>query len=343
MLAVTAACFAGLRGLGLLRWQDAAIAFRQRSGAVFGGAAAQLAVAALGIVRCGYLLALFKVSVPARRIAGATLLSQAMGQFLPGSMAATELIRVGLLLGLGRRKVTTVDPDLSERLVLASVLDRILGLGAMLVFGGVTGMALLFGTAPRSVVVVIAYAVASLLLGAFMLALPVLGTLWPGPVDGPAWGAGGVTPLARVLARLHGLRRVWVNHSVEVARAPGKLVLAALIGALSLPLSCLTVWLPAAGGPMPLPFWPLLAVVPLLSLATVLPMGLAGFGSQQAFAALALAAFGVDSKAVVTASLIQNVVVLVVGSVLGAVAAALFARELRGLRGQRPAGGPSAP
>jgi hypothetical protein len=258
-------------------------------------------------------------------------------------MAATELIRVGLLLGLGRSTVTALDPDLAERLVLASVLDRILGLGAMLVFGGVTGAALLITTSPRAVVVVIAYAAASLLLGALMLVLPVLGTFWPGPVDGTPWGAGGVTAVARVLARLHALRRVWVVHSAEVARAPGKLVVAALIGALSLPLSCLTVWLPAAGGPMPLPFWPLLAVVPLLSLATVLPMGLAGFGSQQAFAALALAAFGVDSKAVVTASLIQNVVVLVVGSALGAVAAALFARELRGLRARNPAQGPSAP
>jgi len=336
MLGISAVCFAGMRALGLLQWQDAAAAFRQRGGSILGSAAAQLAVAILGIVRCGLLLALFKVSVPARRVAGATLLSQAIGQFLPGSMAATELIRVGLLLGLGRGQVTALDPDLSARLVLASILDRILGLGAMMVFGGVTGVALLMTDAPRALVVVIGYAAASLLLGAFMLALPVLGTLWPGPVDGPAWGGGALTPVARVLARLHGLRRVWVVHSAEVARAPGKLVLAALIGAISLPISCLTVWLPAQGGPMPLPFWPLLAVVPLLSLATVLPMGLAGFGSQQAFAALALAAFGVDSKAVVTASLIQNVVVLVVGAALGAVAAALFARELRGLRGKSP-------
>lgn len=342
MLAITAACFAGMRVFGLLRWQDAAQAFRERREWVLGGAVAQLAVAVLGIVRFGLLLKLFEVSVPAARIGGATLLSQAIGQLLPGSMAATELIRVGLLLGLGRRELTAVDPDLSARLVLASVLDRILGLGAMMVFGGVTGVALLLSGPPRAVLVVTAYAAVSLVLGAVMLALPMLGTLWPGPVDGPPWGGGGLTPVARVLARLHSLRRVWVAHSVEVARAPAKLVAAALLGAISLPVSCLTVWLPAEAGPMPLPFWPLAAAVPLLSLATVLPMGLAGFGSQQAFAALALAAFDVDSKAVVTASLVQNVVVLVVGSVLGAVAAALFARDLRALFGRtpRPGGAP---
>jgi hypothetical protein len=342
MLAISAACFGAMRALGLLRWQDAAQAFRERSAWVLGGAAAQLVVAALGIVRCGLLLALFGVTAPWRRVAGATLLSQGIGQFLPGSMAATELIRVGLLLGAGRRGVTSLDPDLSARLVLASVLDRILGLGAMMVFGGITGAALMVAAPPRAVVVAIAYAAVSLLLGTFMLTLPVLGTLWPGAVGGPVWGGGGVTPLARVLARLHGLRRVWVAHSTQVARAPGKLVLAALLGAISLPVSCLTVWLPAASGPMPLPFWPLAAVVPLLSLATVLPMGLAGFGSQQAFAALALAAFGVDSKAVVTASLIQNVVVLLVGSALAGVAALLFARDLRGLR-QAGASHPPAP
>ena len=336
MLAITAACFAGMRVFGLLRWQDAAQAFRERREWVLGGAVAQLAVAVLGIVRFGLLLKLFEVSVPAARIGGATLLSQAIGQLLPGSMAATELIRVGLLLGLGRREVTARDPDLSARLVLASVLDRVLGLGSMMVFGGVIGVALLAASPPSMVVVVIGYAAVSLLLGTFMLALPMLGTLWPGAIDGPVWGGGGVTPVARVLARLHGLRRAWIAHSAEVVRAPGKLVLAALLGAISLPISCLTVWLPAKGGPMPLPFWPLAAVVPLLSLATVLPMGLAGFGSQQAFAALALAAYGVDSKAVVTASLVQNVVVLLVGSALGGVAAMLFARELKGLRRQAP-------
>jgi len=332
MLAISAACLGGMRALGLLRWQDAAQAFRERGAWVLGGAAAQLVVAALGIFRCGLLLALFDVRVPWRRVAGATLLSQGIGQFLPGSMAATELIRVGLLLGVGRRGVTSLDPDLSARLVLASVLDRVLGLGSMMVFGGVTGVALMASGLAPGVVLAIVYAAVSLLLGIFMLTLPVLGTLWPGAIDGPAWGDGGVTPLARALARLHGLWRVWVAHSAQVARAPGKLVLAALLGAISLPVSCLTVWLPAEGGPMPLPFWPLAAVVPLLSLATVLPMGLAGFGSQQAFAALALAAFGVESKAVVTASLIQNVVVLLVGSALAGVAALLFARDLRGLR-----------
>jgi hypothetical protein len=216
--------------------------------------------------------------------------------------------------------------------VLASVLDRVLGLGAMLVSGGVTALVLLLLASPHAPTVVAGYAAVSLALGAFMLVLPVAGTLWPGAVDGPAWGVGAITFWGRLLVRLHGLRRVWVKHGGEVARAPGKLVLAALLGAISLPVSCLTVWLPAQGGPMPLPFWPLVAVVPLLSLATVLPLGLAGFGSQQAFAALGMAAFGVSSAAVVTASLIQNVVVLIVGSTLGAIAASLFAGELRAMR-----------
>jgi uncharacterized membrane protein YbhN (UPF0104 family) len=140
-----------------------------------------------------------------------------------------------------------------------------------------------------------------------------------------------------LLQRLFGFFRAWVLHADYAARAPGKMVLAVILGATSLPITCLTMWLPALRGSAPVPFWPLVEVVPLLSLATVLPLGLAGFGSQQAITALGLAAFGVPSSAVVTASLVQNVVALLVQSLAGGVAAIVYARELRALfRGVRP-------
>jgi uncharacterized membrane protein YbhN (UPF0104 family) len=345
MLLVSGIFFFAMRAFGLLSLDEAAAAFRERTGWVLAGAAAQLLTLGLGVVRLGVLLSLFGLSVPMGRIAAATIISQAIGQYLPGSMAATELIRVGLLLGLGDRGVDAVDADLSARLMLASVLDRVLGLGAMLVFGGLTAFASLVlpGQAVHVPAVVLGFAAVSLVGGAFLLSMPLAGRFGRGLTGAGAWGDGGTTLVARLLRRLHGLFRAWVLHADYAARAPGKLVLAIILGAASLPVSCLTVWLPAFGGAAPVPFWPLVAVVPLLSLATVLPLGLAGFGSQQAFAALALAAFGVASGAVVTASLIQNVVALLVQTVVGALAAVTHGRELRALfrgaarrREQRP-------
>jgi hypothetical protein len=333
MLAISAVFFLAMRAFGLLRLDEAVAAFRGRAGWIVAGAAAQLLTLGLGVVRLGVLLSLFGLTVPLGRIAAATVISQAIGQYLPGSMAATELIRVGLLLGLRDRGVEGVDPDLSARLMLASVLDRVLGLGSMLVFGGLAAFAslVLSGQAIQAPGVVLGFAVVSLIGGVFLLGMPLAGRFGRRLSDGRAWGGAGTTLLARVLRRLNGLARAWVLHADYAVRAPGKLVLAIVLGAASLPVSCLTVWLPAFGGVAPVPFWPLVAVVPLLSLATVLPLGLAGFGSQQAFAALALAAFGVSSSAVVTASLIQNVVALLAQTVVGGLAAVVHGGELRAL------------
>lgn len=333
MLVVSAAFFLSMRAFGLLRLDEAAAAFRDRGGWVLAGALAQLLTLGLSVVRLGVLLSLFGLAVPMGRVAAATIISQAIGQYFPGSMAATELIRVGLLLGFGDRGVNAIDPDRSARLMLASVLDRVLGLGAMLVFGGLTAFAWLMpsGRTVRAPGVVFGLAALSLVGGVLLLAIPVAGRFWRGLPEAGAWGAEGTTLLARLLRRLHSLFRAWVLHADYAVRAPGKLALAVVLGAATLPASCLTLWLPAVGGAAPVPFWPLVAAVPMLSLATVLPLGLAGFGSQQAIAALGLAAFGVSSSAVVTASLVQNVVALLVQSVVGAVAAAVYARELRAL------------
>ena len=341
MLAVSGLFFFGMHALGLLRVDEAVLAFRERGGWVLAGAGAQIVTLALGVWRLHILLALFGTKVPPRRIAGATVLSQAIGQYLPGSMAATELIRVGLLLGIGKGtgahaesgQPQTPDPDLSSRLVLASVLDRILGLGAMLVFGGVTALVLVAwpGASVHAPTVVIGYAVVSLAGGGVLLALPIAGKLWRHRATDAPWGGGRPGRIAGVLARLHSLFRVWIEHGgdTRVAGKLGKLTLAAVIGAATLATSCLTVWLPARGGTAPVPFWPLVAVIALVSMATLLPLGLAGFGSQQAFSAIGLAAFGVSSSAVVTASLIQTVVALLVQTALGAISAAAFSGELR--------------
>lgn len=333
MLAISVAFFFCMRTFGLLHVREAASAFRDRSGWVVAGAIAQLGVLVLGIVRLGVLLSLFGLQVPMGRIGASTIVSQAIGQYLPGSMAATEVIRVGLLLGFADRGVNVVDADLSARLMLASVLDRVLGLGAMLVLGGVTGLGslILVGYPSQRPGIVLAIAALSLAGGCFMLAMPFAGRFWRRLPEAGTWPTGGTSRLARLLRRLHGLFRAWVLHAEYAARAPGKLALAVILGAASLPVSCLTMWLPAVRGATPVPFWPLVAVVPLLSLATVLPLGLAGFGSQQAITALGLAAFGVSSSAVITASLVQNVVALLVQSVAGAVAAIAYAREVRAL------------
>ena len=327
MVAVSAGFFVCMRAFGLLHLHEVALAFRDRAGWVLAGAGAQLAVLGLGVLRLATLLSLFGLTVPMSRVAASTIVSQAIGQYLPGSMAATEVIRLGLLLGFRDRRV--VDADLSARLMLASVLDRVLGLGSMLVLGGLTAFASLIpsGHGPRGIV--ISVGVLSLVGGGILLAVPIGGRFWRYRPPSVKWGAGGETLLARALRRLRSLLRAWVQHGDYALRSPGKLALAVALGAASLPVTCLTMWLPALRGAAPVPFWPLVAVVPLLSLATVLPLGFAGFGSQQAITALGLAAFGVSSSAVVTASLVQNVVALLVQSVAGGVAGIAYARELR--------------
>jgi len=311
-----------------------------------------MSVCALGIssllagIRFHRLLALFSVQASFKDALISGLVSQALGQWMPGSMAVGEVLRFGLMTGLAPRR-NPVGPGLSatgvkSRIGMASLLDRFLGFGAMLSLGGLAALALLVqgGESVRASPAVPLLSTISLALGAAILTMPLLsgsvmrrllaffrkaGVEETTPSAGSSLQRKGVIPRTmrwfRMMVETLGTnttRRSWVVIPLLISAG------IAIVNPLSFYLSALAI-----GRPIPFPI--ILAAAPFTYIAVFLPLGFAGYGGQQLVVAGVFALLGVSPETVVATSLLQTTIVLAVQTFLGGAGAVLSLDRLQAI------------
>jgi uncharacterized membrane protein YbhN (UPF0104 family) len=290
-----------------------------------------LGISACTIARHAQALSVL-VAVPWTRVAAANLVSQGIGQWAPGSLTVTELVRVGLLVGgeADRRAALA-------KIGLASLFDRLCALGVLLCTGSLAALGALGRSAPEQVIPLVVVATVALGGGSVLIATPLLGD--SAPVRRLA-AALANAPRGRALGmRLASLLDQLASAGKSFRHRPRVVALNVVLSACVAVLNALACY--AASLALGKPISPLLlaAVLPLTVVGIILPLGFAGFGGPQLVTALLFAPFGIRAEAVVEATLLQNAVSLGVQTALALLAAAPFAAELSTmLRGARRSG-----
>jgi|GEM_PF-483289 len=342
MILFGACALAVLWRLGLLNTRLLSDAFAEGSSWLLLIIGSLLLMAALGILRYARLLRAAGFSVRMRDVAAATLVSQAVGQWAPGSMAVTELIRFGLLAIPGG-DAKAAPGGRGGRVGLASLADRTVGLGVMFILGSISAAFVYFlewGRVPFPALL-FTLAAASFLGGLALCVLPLLGRfiharlLLGGVGTDAADNAPSEKPergwFFTARARIIGGSRVFVDAANALASSPRALLSTVLLSiAISL-INPATVCFSTIAVGRPVPYEVVLAALPLTFLGILLPIGFAGFGGQQLIAAGVFGIFGVDPESIVAASLLQNTMVLAVHTLLGALSAGLSAGRLKAL------------
>ena len=316
-----------LKKLGYLDLRPVAEAFR-REGHWIGLIVLSLTgLLTLSAIRFFYLVRGLGIDAPFREVLGTNLVGQAVGQWLPGSMAMTEVLRFGVMAGLrpkGDSGRISAGPGPLGRLGLAILVDRLLGLGAMFALGGLAGFYLLIrkSLAPEHVLIVAALSAISLTLGFTALAGPFRPNRFLLRLAGRLAGD---APVPKGIFRRMAGKVLQLFRSLEELRSggirPSRFLLLSLVAAV---LNPLTLYFASVAAGTPLPFPVILAAIPYTVAAIFLPSGIAGFGGPQLLSAGVFLLFGAEPEIVVPACLLQNTVVLAAQTVGGALGIALI-------------------
>lgn len=281
-----------------------------------------LALSLLSVLRHLWVLGVVGVSIPWPRVAAANLVSQAIGQWAPGSMAVSELVRMGLMLG-----DTRTSPEAASRIAVAAIVDRLIGLGMTFAVGAFAG-ALLVVTSSRQAALLLPLSLVCLLLGAFLIVLPLLGG--PARFDALALRihANGDSRIARLSRSLaSALSQVGKAAAHWRSRPRAVLVTIALSTAATLLVSA-SGYLTTVAVDDPISFLLLAAILPLNIISVILPIGFAGFGGPQLVAVALFAPFGVSPKTILALTLVQNTLVLGVQTTLGLLFGSAYGKNL---------------
>jgi len=333
--AVSAAILALLKVLGILNLRLFGEAFAPGNGAIWLIAASLIAMTAVALVRYGLILRLVSFKAGPAQIIASGLISQAIGQWTPGSMAITEIIRFGLMAGLGE--------GAKGRLGLSILIDRLLGLGTMFLIGGFAALYLQIsgGLLIKHPALVLSLVILSLVIGIGLILSPLLAktffwrkfsrALAKTPDQAISSGLPAPLPTKSLLVRI--MRRL--SRAVELLNGadirPRRLVLPLALSLLIPFLNASTLYFASRAIGHPLPPLVILAAVPFTILAIFLPLGLAGYGGPQLMAAATFGLFHVRTETVVAACLVQNTVVLAVTTLLGGLSAGFALEQLRGI------------
>ncbi len=294
---------------------------------------------ALGAVRSHILLKRISVVTKFSHVLTAGFIGQTVGQWMPGSMVIIEVIRFGLVTGMSRSRPNAEAmgdrDDLPARVGIAFLLDRVLGLGALFITGAFCAAILYAKRDPliKHLSPLIAMAVISFLVGVLLLMAP----LWarnrllrktladPGADSILRNRVGrGRNPFARVLQTL----RDGMKALGELSMTWRELCLPLFISLVLAVINPLTLYSAAWAIDRPLPLPAIITAIPFTLLAILLPLGIAGFGGQQAMAVGAFSVFNINPETVVAASLVQNVLALIVYTVCGGIVAGIASRKL---------------
>lgn len=301
------------------------------------------------------LLKIFNIHVDFKNVTAATFVSNGLGLWMPGSMAFIEIIRVGLMLGVGHKsqldsKATElkVDNSISEnkeqlslraRLTTVSLFDRLIGLWSMLFVGLMMIIVTLFTLHKKisnnfeSVGLIILFAFTVLLI-TFITLLPY--------VASKVFFRRIIEHIQRFFLILfkYGfinkiLKKIFleIDSILDAVSIGGKKFEGYLIPAL---YSFLCVFIQAIGTyycaiaiSSFIPFPAILATVPILAIATLLPIGFGGIGGAQFIAAISMSIFGVMPHSAASAQLLQTALNLLSLSFVGLFFSKLTSKQIK--------------
>ena len=345
LAAAVGAAFLGLlKALGVLDLSLFRDAFARKDPAIALIAAALAVMTAVALVRYYILLRFVGLKPPAVRVAAAGLISQAVGQWAPGSVAVTEVLRFGLLAGMGAGGTDSEGEagaaGVKTRIGLSILIDRLMGLGAMFLVGGCAAIGLHFGGGilVRHDALVFFLGAASLVAGLGLILAPLLtrtgpwaklarflaikASARPAVIEAPA-------PKLRPAARMWRALSSAADLLTGAAARPRRLLVPIALS-LAIPfLNGATLYYAARAVGRPLPLAAILVAVPFTLAAIALPLGLAGYGGPQLVAVGVFGLFNVAPEAVVVACLVQNTVVLAVTTAFGGLGAGIAFDALR--------------
>ena len=302
-----------------------------------------LSVLIIMMFRYFYLLKMLRIYLPLKQVAAATFVSNALGQWAPGSLAVIELVRIGLMVGADRVGTGTggslengtasagagVRPEfLKSRLAVVSLLDRFCGFFTMLSIGGFTSFLFLLlsdnNESAHHQQLLLTLSVGSLGGAAFLFCLPFLSrSAWCDRVLG-LLNSVCVSPSGRVP---HFAQRLLGKAVVKFALLRGIVasdtrdlrlfVLPVFLSLLMMVGSCLSLYFCSRATGTEIPFFSILSVFPVMAVAGVLPLGFAGLGGYQLVAVALFQVFGLKGADVATANVLSAGVNIAVNSLLG--------------------------
>jgi hypothetical protein len=324
-----------LYAFGLVDVGRIVAAFRQRLDLLVANIFCIVVMAIVAVVRHAWALRVLGVRIPLARVAGANLIGQGLGQWMPGSIVVSEGLRMGVLFGAQ----AGAHPSSSTlaRIGIASLGDRLMGLGVAFLLGGTATTVLVLTHPTKSPALLVPLAVAYLIVGATLTALPLAGDAMPArALAGLLARPGRPGFVTRLTGAFASALRVAGDSSAEW-RQDGRFLVTLALCALAAALNPIQLIFASAEVGGSIPWLVLMAAHPATYAGVLLPLGFAGFGAPQLVSVAVFAAFGVSAGAVIAMSLLQSTLLLMVQTALAFGWAALHGGEV--VRGFRSAGG----
>ncbi|MCA2959562.1 MAG: flippase-like domain-containing protein [Silvanigrellales bacterium] len=309
---------------GLFAFSNIARAFQRGGVWVAAVVSVQVALAFILVFRYGMVLRLTGVKVPSSAVFSANFVSNAVGQWAPGALAVTEVLRISLMLGAEKAQGRALSQNAS-RLAVTSVYDRCIGFFTMLTVGGfatvfVVNQAVRDGRMEASLangqfVALVGLAIMSLAGSLSIALLPFAARLRVVHIAlDRAREAASLHSLKNFLGRVQSLVRTFGHETFGLTQ----LLPPVLLSLCCMGLSCLSLWCAAQATGDPLPLFVIFATFPITAIATLFPLGFGGMGGYQLVAVGVFGLFGVAPAGVSTASVLQNALALLVNTLLGA-------------------------
>lgn len=289
-------------------------------------------------LRYHHLLKVFSIRVGFFNNIAATMVSNSIGLWLPGSMAFIEIIRIGLMLGADRHKNAAAKTDLVQqtqqelslrsKLTAVSVFDRLIGLFVMLFCGTIATAFVLCSESMKAHLNTLQIT-ALWCLFVFSFACSMLIIILPKMAQWLPFRKG-FSHIERItLATCYEkfgygfLKKVFheINALLDAiaigSRHLHHFFVPVFFSFICFTLISLGTYVSALALSDAIALIPIFATVSILSLASLLPIGFAGIGGIQLVAAFALSVFGVSAKSAASAQFFQNAINLLAVSFLG--------------------------
>jgi hypothetical protein len=331
---VSAACLFALHRSGTLHWATLAPILLEHGWLLVGTGACQVVLTFVAVWRYQLLLRRLGANLPFHTLVGPTVVAQAIGVWLPASMAVMEAVRLGLMLRLTRGATGTAPSDMRARVAIASLLDRLVGQATMLFVGGACGLTLAARGGPlvKLPAVLASLAAVSMAGGGALLLLPSVSRSQIVARLLAAVSTHGSKPGLGALARGSALVQRLLDGVALLRGQRGWFLIPSLLSTGILSLAALALYLPGLATAAPPAYVAFFIGIPLVQLAQLLPLGFAGLGTQQLLTVGMLAPLATDAASVAAASFAQNAISLVSTTLLGAGASVFLAQDLAELR-----------
>lgn len=293
-------CLYLMQHWNLINFSEVGNSFRKHPKLILCAVLLQILVCFLAAIRYLFLLRVFETSVGLKNVLTSTFIGNAVGQWFPGSLAFIEMIRYGLVLG-STHKLDHLPTNKAGRLACASLFDRLIGLYVMFLFGFMSS-AYVFLRLWRTqhsfdytfyVVGIVCFV--SLISTLFMSFLPQIVT------------SSFFNKICSTIPFCKRVQRIFLSADLQSKKTreyalPLLLSLAALICMNFSTFFCAQ----ALSGHIPLTA--IFSTVALVSISTLLPLGIGGIGGFQLFAAFIYSVFDVSAKVAAHAQLLQNLI-----------------------------------